>query len=197
MFKFHKTAAEKHDEAEEKRIAYLTEQNKIWRCESVQSSLLNAMGEPMMTVFRPKNQLWEGYPEVAPRVGTIVPVAENRIDSVLRNQEYISKEAPRTFVKVTKLISDQTYRDIIRTVNDFFDYHQPELEHTVLRHHLVALMTKGDITLPFPRKNFSADCGGKSHLGKFMKPLTDYQRKQCEGFVEDNNYVRGNCGAAL
>jgi hypothetical protein len=129
----------------------------------------------MMMIFRPKDHLWEGYPEDAPRVGTSVcDVVHNRIDSVLRNQEYISNEALRTLVKISKIVSSQTYNDTIRTVNDFFDYYDPSCAQTVLRYHLVPLMTTGNIRLPFLGKDFLVDCGSPTHLEKFLCKLTPY-----------------------
>jgi hypothetical protein len=42
----------------------------------------------------------------------------------------------------------------MRTLNKFFDKHDPNLDATVLRHHMVPLMTTGDATLDLTR-NFN------------------------------------------
>jgi hypothetical protein len=60
----------------------------------------------------------------------------------------------------------------MRTLNQFFDEYDPDLAASVLRHHLVPLMTTGDTSLPFDMRDFFAFC---SDPARFIAGFTEYQ----------------------
>lgn len=77
-----------------------------------------------MKVFRPRDSSWSGV-DSGPHVGTIIPVAETRIREPLQQQKYLTMHAPRHELSITPVISEQTFKDTLRTLNLFFDGYDP------------------------------------------------------------------------
>lgn len=102
-------------------------------------------------------------------VGTIVPTAETLSNIQFHHKEYLHKHAKRYEIKVTPVSSDQTYKDTMRTLDQFFDDH--DVNDQSLRHRLVPLMTTGQ-TVKQPSKFL---CGLLEHQAR--PPSYKYSKK--------------------
>jgi hypothetical protein len=183
----------KHDREEELRLQYIRDLRTLWRSEVLPPSPLNVPGEIMLNLFRPMDGLWDGA-EPGPHVATIVQSLETRIRNPIRRRKWLSEEAPRHEVNINPALSDQTYRDTLRTTNAFIDDYDPQLAPNILRHHLVALMTSGDITLPFDNgfSNFFESCA--PDYMRFTQYLTPYlldRFRELEHFSHGIKVIKG------
>ena len=175
--KFTEHPQNKFDREEEQHLAYLETLRKTWIGEVIEPTLLNAPGDIMFKVFRPRDPTWRAV-DSGPHVATIIPEAETRFHDVHKYHRYLQTKAERHEIGVAPITSDQTYNDTMRTLNQFFDEYNPDLNTTVLRHHLVPLMTTGDTTLPFPARDFFAACVDPE---RFIAGFTEYQRAHWQG----------------
>ena len=175
--KFTEHPQNKFDREEEQHLAYLETLRKTWIGEVIEPTLLNAPGDIMFKVFRPRDPTWRAV-DSGPHVATVIPEAETRFRDVHKYHRYLHTKAERHEIGVAPITSDQTYNDTMRTLNQFFDEYNPDLNTTVLRHHLVPLMTTGDTTLPFPARDFFAACVDPE---RFIAGFTEYQRAQWQG----------------
>ncbi|PSS15351.1 hypothetical protein M430DRAFT_260139 [Amorphotheca resinae ATCC 22711] len=165
--------AEYFERSEQARMDDLEVKRTLWHARLLESSELNAPGQPLMKVFRPKEPKWEGLHD-APTVGTVIPATETRIRSLARRRQYIAKDAPRHAVYIKKTLSDQTYKDTLRGLNELFEKYKEDLSQTVLRHHLVGYLTDGNVDAVFPPLDFFSTC--VPDYKRFAANLTKYQR---------------------
>ena len=181
---------EKFYRDEDYRLELLQSQRKNWIGEVIEPTALNAPGEIMFKVFRPKDPTWLAL-DPGPHVSTTFDQAETRIRDIHKHQEYLMLKAPRHSITLAPVTSDQTYKDTMRTLNKFFDEHDPSLEDTILRHHLVPLMTTGDITLPFPTCDFFAACANPDRFTAGLTPYQIQQWKNMQFFEHGIKIIKG------
>jgi hypothetical protein len=168
------------DEEQEAHDRYIEAQRSKWFAEIIEPSELNAPGEPMMKLFRPRDAAWNGT-ESGPHVGAIIPALEIRISSSSRFRKWLSSDAKRHEISIAPVFSTQTYKDAIRTTNKFFDEYDADQQQTSLRHHLVHYMTPGDTTIDYSSEDFFTYCKCKPDLqSQFTKGFTPYQLEKWE-----------------
>lgn len=185
---FHQTDRKKFDRQEEVYAQHLECMRRKWFAKIIEPSELNAPGEHMMKLFRPMDAAWNGT-EAGPHVATAIPALETRISLSTKLQKWLASEAERHPVSITPVFSSQTYKDLVRSVNMFFDAFEPDKQSTVLRHHLVPLMTTGDATLDFPSEDFFGYCQANPALwNRFTIGMTPYQ---CAKWQKLRHFVHG------
>jgi hypothetical protein len=172
--KFAEHPQDKFDREEEQRLAWVETMRKTWIGEVIEPTILNTPSEIIFKVFRPRDPNWLAV-DNAPHVATMIPEAETRIRDIYKYQQYLQAKAERHEIGVAPISSNQTYKDTIRTLNEFFDEYNSDLSGMILRHHLVPLMTTSDATLPFPKRDFFAIC---SDITRFTLGFTEYQQTQ-------------------
>jgi hypothetical protein len=168
------TAEEKEDRSEEHRLAYLNSQRKIWKGYYFGADDLTIPGEITLHLERPPDGLWEGPPELQPYVSTVVPAHKKDL-STTDYLAFVKNEAPRHNVTVTPIMSDQTYRDVIRCFAEFAKLADSDQAATRLSDHMASFALAGDLDLPFPTRNFLY--GIEPPIVKcFLQSFTAYQK---------------------
>lgn len=170
------TAEEKEDDAWERSQEYKEERRKVWSVFFWGSDDLTVPGETTMWAERPSDALWEGPADLTPTVPTDVPVHEQRFHTKSRYIEIVKSQAQRHALSFMLVSSNQTYKDMVRCINDFAGLEAPELDPPNAAQHLLKLITSGDLQRnPFRVRNLLNATDG-SLFTRLTLNLTDYQR---------------------
>ena len=115
------------------------------------SNPLTPGGHRLFAIFRPKDPLYACiYPDEAPTVATKVPFAETKINNLERVRDILKGDwIPRHPVRITKVVHNNTYTDLIHGLNKFYLKKPDELVNGVLGNHLAEFMVTGNPEIPY------------------------------------------------